>query len=110
MGLTRPTVEERIEFMSTLSDSSKIGRERRKTLNAAIEWTSQEFHGIGIEMNHYYESEAVVLSDEIAASRTKPEWPKDSTLYHRSTTFPGHRLPHAWLNLRNPLKNYMSGP
>jgi hypothetical protein len=90
MGLTRPTVKDRKEFMGTLGDSSRVERERRKILNAAIEWTSQEFHGIGVEMNHCYMSNPVCLSDEIAALRTK-----DFTRFHRSTTFPGHRLPHA---------------
>lgn len=97
-----------MEFLRTLSEPSKLGRERRKIFNAAVENTSQEFHGIGIEMNHYYESGAVNLTDEVKASRTKPDWPKDSTLYHLTTTYPGHRLPHAWLNLRMPLKNHVS--
>jgi len=108
LGLTKPTVEERMEFFSTLRKSNNLGRERRKTLNAAVEHTSQEFHGIGVEMNHYYESCTIDLRDEVKAERTKPDWPENSTLYHLSTTFPGHRLPHAWLNLRMPLKSHVS--
>jgi hypothetical protein len=108
MGITKATVEERMKFFNTLSMPTKEGKERRKTLNAAIEWTSQEFHGIGVEMNHYYESDTVYLDDEIQAKNAKPAWPKDSTLYHLSTTFPGHRLPHAWLNYRTPSKKHVS--
>lgn len=108
LGFTKSTVKDRMMFFQTLSKPTQEGKERRKRLDAAIEWTSQEFHGIGVEMNHYYESDAVDLDDEIAAKCTTPEWPKQSTLYHLSTTFPGHRLPHAWLNHKVPSKKHVS--
>jgi hypothetical protein len=108
LGFTKLTVKERMDFLKTLSEPTHEGKDRRKRLNAAIEWTSQEFHGIGVEMNHYYESDAVDLVDEIKALRKSPQWPENSTLYHLSTTFPGHRLPHAWLNHRMPTKKHVS--
>lgn len=91
-----------------LKSTSASGRERRKRLNEAIEGTAHEFHGIGVEMNHRYTSDAVFLDDETKASRLPPEWPEDAVLHHRSSTYPGSRLPHAWLNTRLPSVNHTS--
>ncbi|KAI9867095.1 MAG: hypothetical protein M1823_009136, partial [Watsoniomyces obsoletus] len=59
-------------------------------------------------MNHRYVSDAVVVEDEVAASRDAPGWPDDKVLHHRVSTYPGSRLPHAWLNKRMPEKEHTS--
>jgi 2-polyprenyl-6-methoxyphenol hydroxylase-like FAD-dependent oxidoreductase len=105
MGLTLPTVKERMEVLAELKAPTKQGRARRKLLNDAIDGTAHEFHGIGVEMNHRYVSGAVVAEDEKAGP---PEWPEDQVLYHRASTYPGSRLPHAWLNKRVPMKEHTS--
>lgn len=108
MGLMEDTPEERMKILDSLKTASPEARERRKRINAAIEGTSHEFHGLGVEMNHRYESSAVYLDDEIKAGTPKPEWPEDPILHHKASTYPGHRLPHAWLNKTLPLKNQVS--
>ncbi|KIX09723.1 uncharacterized protein Z518_00804 [Rhinocladiella mackenziei CBS 650.93] len=108
MGLMEETVEKRMEVFNFLKSPSPEARERRKRVNIAIEGTSHEFHGIGVEMNHRYESPAVYLKDEIKAGRAKPEWPEDAILHHKVSTYPGHRLPHVWLNRTMPMKEQIS--
>ncbi|KAK7894054.1 hypothetical protein LTR67_006755 [Exophiala xenobiotica] len=108
MGLMEETVEQRMEIFNSLKSATPEARERRRRVNAAIEGTSHEFHGIGVEMNHRYESAAVYVEDEVKAGRQQPEWPEDSILHHKVSTYPGHRLPHAWLNKTMPEKEHTS--
>lgn len=108
LGLLESTPEKRMKILNSLKEANPEARERRKRLNAAVEGTSHEFHGLGVEMNHRYESDAVYLDDEVAAGRSKPEWPQDPILHHQISTYPGHRLPHAWLNTSCPQKESVS--
>ncbi|KPI42581.1 2,4-dichlorophenol 6-monooxygenase [Cyphellophora attinorum] len=105
MGLTMPTPKERMAVMAELKSATPEGRKRRQRLNKAIDGTAQEFHGIGVEMNHRYESKAIVADDETGEP---PAWPEDKVLYHLTSTYPGSRLPHAWLNKRMPQKEHVS--
>jgi hypothetical protein len=52
-------------------------------------------------MNQRYRSGAILLSDEISP---QAEPPADPVLHHEITTYPGSRVPHAWLNTRVPKK------
>ena len=106
LGLLEETVEERIKAFKGLSDATPEARARRERLFHVIEATNHEFHAIGIEMNHRYMSRAIVLDDE--KQDEQPQWPEDPILHHRSSTWPGSRLPHAWLNTRVPQKEYRS--
>ena len=108
MGLMEETVEKRMKIFDSLKTATPEARERRRRVNAAIEGTSHEFHGIGVEMNHRYETSGVYVADEVEAGRTKPDWPEDPVLHHRVSTYPGHRLPHAWLNKSMPAKSHTS--
>lgn len=108
MGLMEETPEQRMKVFKLLESATPEGRKRREVLNAAIEGTSHEFHGIGVEMNHRYDSGAVLVQDETAGRREPPEWPEDAVLYHKVSTYPGCRLPHAWLNTRMPTKDHVS--
>lgn len=105
MGIRLPTPKERMAAMDELKAATAAGRARRKRLNDAIDGTAHEFHGIGVEMNHRYAGGAVVADDETASP---PAWPEDSVLHHRPSTYPGSRLPHAWLNKRMPMKAHTS--
>ena len=53
-----------------------------------------------MEMNQRYESSGIYLKDEKEARRPPPT---DAVLEHQITTYPGSRLPHAWLNKRTPV-------
>jgi hypothetical protein len=92
-------VEERKAQHAELSAPTPAGRERRKRLQEAIAYTAHEFGAIGIEMNQWYESNAVYTADETQPRQPKPE---DPVLQYQITTYPGARLPHAWLNKRAP--------
>lgn len=105
MGLLEPTIEERMKIFNSLKQATPEGRERRKRLNNAINGTAHEFHGIGVEMNHRYSSSAIVVDDE---TEPAPEWPSDPILHHRPSTYPGSRLPHAWLNTTIPKVKHTS--
>lgn len=105
LGMIDPSVEVRRQQFAELKSASKEGRERRKRLQAAIETTCHEFHGLGVEMNQRYDesrSTAIVVCDEAA----RPPLPEDPVLYHEITTHPGSRLPHAWLNTKSPGKQF----
>jgi len=66
---------------------------RRATLAEAVELQNYQFNALGVELDHRYETGAVVgASDE--------PWPpavRDPELHHHPTTHPGARLPHAWV-------------
>jgi hypothetical protein len=49
-------------------------------------------------MNQQYRSDAVYLADEAGT----PQLPEDAVRERLITTYPGMRLPHAWLNTRAP--------
>ncbi|KXS94630.1 hypothetical protein AC578_2237 [Pseudocercospora eumusae] len=99
LGALAPDVEERKKQHNELKAATPEGRARRKRLNDAIAYTTHEFGGIGIEMNQRYESNAVYCEDEKEPPRP---FPTDAVLEHQISTYPGSRLPHAWLNTRAP--------
>ncbi len=99
-GMLEPSLEKTKKSFTELSEATEAGVARRKRLQDAIQLTSHEFHGLGIEMNQRYESKAVFLCDE----KPRPPLPDDPVLEHDITTYPGSRLPHAWLNMRMPGK------
>ena len=55
-------------------------------------------------MNQRYFSKAVYLKDEGAETGPPRLSKEDAILHYQKTTFPGARLPHAWLNKRLPSK------
>jgi 2-polyprenyl-6-methoxyphenol hydroxylase-like FAD-dependent oxidoreductase len=101
LGVLPKDVEERKRQHAELSAPTKAGRTRRKKLQEAIAYTAHEFGGIGIEMNQRYESGAIYLKDEKEARRPPPD---DAVLQYQLSTYPGSRLPHAWLNKRVPVE------
>jgi hypothetical protein len=102
LGMMEPILEARQEAFAELSQATPEGRARREKLQDAIKGTSHEFHGVGIEMNQRYVSKAIFLDDE----SSRPPLPDDPVLVHEITTYPGSRLPHAWLNTKVPGKQF----
>ncbi|KAK4096960.1 hypothetical protein N658DRAFT_489582 [Parathielavia hyrcaniae] len=100
LGMLEPDESKRLEILAEYDDPGEKGRSRRQAFQAAIEKTTTEFHGLGIEMNQGYVSDAVYLHDE----GPPPPPPVDRVRTHQITTYPGRRLPHAWLNTRSPGK------
>ncbi|MFK0161010.1 FAD-dependent oxidoreductase [Rhizobium sp. NPDC090279] len=67
--------------------------ERQRTaIREAIAHKVYEFDAHGVEMNHRYASNAVVKDGQ-----PEPAFEKDPELHFQPTTWPGARLPHAWL-------------
>ena len=102
LGMTKATVEERKQAYAELSEATPEGAARRAQLQAGMMNSEHEFHAVGIEMNQRYESSAVYLLDEAP----RPPLPEDPVLEHEITTYPGSRLPHAWLNTTSPGKQF----
>ncbi|CAG8983068.1 hypothetical protein HYALB_00006096 [Hymenoscyphus albidus] len=102
LGMMDPSLEVRKKEFAELSAATPEGVARRQKLQNAVNNTSHEFHGVGVEMNQRYVSKAVYLEDET----TRPALPEDPVLHHEITTFPGSRLPHAWLNTKSPGKQF----
>jgi 2,4-dichlorophenol 6-monooxygenase len=69
--------------------------EQRERLRRAIAGKTYEFNAHGVEMNHRYASSAVMPD-----GTPEPDWTRDPELYYHATTWPGARLPHAWLQRR----------
>jgi len=65
---------------------------QRAAIREAIAYKVYEFDAHGVEMNHRYKSNAVV-----ADGQAEPDFQKDAELHYQPTTWPGARLPHAWL-------------
>lgn len=70
----------------------------RAELRDAIAFKSYEFNAHGVEHNQRYASNAVV-SD----GTPMPAFARDPELYAQATTWPGAKLPHAWVT-RNGAK------
>ncbi|MGW9438623.1 FAD-dependent monooxygenase [Streptomyces sp. NPDC055607] len=86
------TAEEGWATLAELSGDTSVGRERRRSLRAAIDLQNYQFNAHGVELGQRYASSAV-LEDGTSFS---PE-SRDPELYYQPTTRPGAHLPHAWL-------------
>ncbi|KAF2837730.1 hypothetical protein M501DRAFT_1017514 [Patellaria atrata CBS 101060] len=102
LGMLDDDVKVRTQKFNELAENSPAGVARRAALQEAVYGTRREFHGVGQEMNQRYESSAVYLADE----GSRPPLPEDPILEYQMTTYPGSRLPHAWLNTRIPGKRF----
>lgn len=96
LGLTEETLEASTKAYNELKAPTKAGSDRRKRLRKAVDNTAHEFHAVGQEMNQRYDgSPGIYFEDE---RQPRPPLPEDPILQHQISTYPGARLPHAWLN------------
>lgn len=102
VGLMEPDREARARVLAEFDDPGPAGRRRREAFRKGIENTASEFHGLGVEMGQRYESAAVYLADE----GPPPPPPADPVKELLISTYPGKRLPHAWLNTRVPREQF----
>jgi 2-polyprenyl-6-methoxyphenol hydroxylase-like FAD-dependent oxidoreductase len=102
IGIIPEEIEERKEIMKELRTPGSAGKKRRSHLQAAILNTCHDFHGLGIEMNQLYNGPGIFGADEELAFRLEGPPAGGPILYHMRSTYPGRRLPHAWLNKRIP--------
>lgn len=78
--------------MAARCDASEAAEAQRERLRQAIAFKKYEFDCHGVEMNQRYASGAVVTDGQ-----PEPAWDKDHELHYHPTTWPGARLPHAWV-------------
>lgn len=81
--------------LAARSDSTSDAEAQREAIRKAIAFKKYEFDAHGIEMNQRYTSQAVVTDGQI-----EPSFQLDEVLHYQPTTWPGARLPHAWLYAR----------
>ncbi len=78
--------------MAARCDASEAAEAQRAALRAAIAQKKYEFDCHGVEMNQRYRSCAIVTDGQ-----PEPEADRDMELHYQPTTWPGARLPHAWV-------------
>ena len=80
------------ENMDRRCDDTPAAENQRAALREAIAFKVYEFDAHGVEMNHRYTSNGVVTDGQ-----PEPAFAQDKELHFEQTTWPGARLPHAWL-------------
>ena len=105
LGLLDPDVERKRQVHAQFEEDSSEGEERRNAFRKAIRALEEERHGLGGEMNQWYQSSAVYQDDE-TKEPLLPATDHERTLHHIESTYPGFRVPHAWLGV--PIKR--AGP
>jgi 2,4-dichlorophenol 6-monooxygenase len=84
------------EQMRANMDARKLpgdaSEKQRQLLREAIAFKDYEFNTHGVELDQRYRSAAVVPDGTQA-----PAGPRDEELFHHPTTWPGAKVPHAWL-------------
>ncbi|AOF94124.1 FAD-dependent monooxygenase [Sinorhizobium sp. RAC02] len=78
--------------MDARCNNTPAAEEQRAAIRKAIAAKVYEFDAHGVEMNQRYRSDAVVTDGQ-----PEPIFAKDPELHFQQTTWPGARLPHAWL-------------
>ncbi|KAI0798387.1 FAD binding domain-containing protein [Xylaria sp. FL0064] len=96
LGHFAPTAEEGMRQLAELSESTAAGDKRRQVLHEALEEKRRECENLGLSMNQWYTSSAVYLDDEQDA---RPALNGDPVVDILISTYPGNRLPHAWLDI-----------
>lgn len=93
LGMTGGTDIEKIKAsMNARCDSTAAAENQREALRQAIAFKKYEFDAHGVEMNQRYKSAAIVTDGQM-----EPSFELDAELHYQPTTWPGARLPHAWL-------------
>ncbi|TQS88289.1 phenol 2-monooxygenase [Arthrobacter sp. TS-15] len=93
LGVTDATTDQEFtEKLQLRKENSPEGAARRTALRAALDAKDYEFNAQGTEIGQFYESTAVVTD-----GGERPALTEDELLHHQKSTFPGLRLPHAWL-------------
>ena len=84
--------------IAELSAATEGGAERRARLHDALEGMRSEGESIGIAMNQCYEGAGAVYVDDEPVPEPPPEALVDPIVQIQISTYPGRRLPHAWLD------------
>lgn len=86
--------EERWERIRTLHDDTDEARARRAALDEAVALQDYGFNAIGVELGYRYRTGA-----RMDDGTPEPVPARHPDICYQATTWPGARLPHAWLDL-----------
>ena len=93
LGIDQVTDGETMQAnMRARNDSSKEAEKQREAIRDALAFKQYELDAHGVEMNQRYRSSAVVNDGQ-----PEPAFDRDAELFYQATTWPGARLPHAWI-------------
>lgn len=105
LGMLPKELHERKAILQELEDATPEGQRRRLAFHDAIRHTTHEFNGLGVEMNQHYDSQGIYVADEPYPFARTGRAADNEVLYHEPSSYPGCRLPHAWLNTAIPGQN-----
>lgn len=95
LGLDEAETPEQMKgALMSIGDASPEGAIKRAALDDAIHNTRDVFDNPGIELQHRYSSSAVVADPD-----EDPGYDGDPEVFVEQTTYPGARLPHAWVTV-----------
>ena len=86
--------------MDERKQNSPKAEKQRQALREAIAFKKYEFDAHGVEMNHRYKSNSVLTEGD-----KEPKFKKDKELFYQPTTYPGARIPHAWVYDKTGVKH-----
>ncbi|WP_375230435.1 FAD-dependent oxidoreductase [Roseobacter sp. S98] len=93
LGLTESNDPETMQKnLEGRCDPTPDAERQRAAIREAIAFKKYEFDAHGVEMNQRYSSEATVTDGQV-----EPDFRQDADLHYQPTTWPGARIPHAWL-------------
>ncbi|KAE8382744.1 FAD binding domain-containing protein [Aspergillus bertholletiae] len=96
VGMFAPSREEGAQHLAKLSQATEEGAASRAKVRSAMEHVEVELHSWGAAYNQWYVSTAVCLQDE---DSKRPTLDGNPIIEPQVTTYPGSRLPHAWLDI-----------
>ncbi|KAI1320507.1 FAD binding domain-containing protein [Xylariaceae sp. FL0255] len=97
LGIMAPNGEEGMKSISRLTEASAEGEKQRAMLHAALEGKRRECENLGLAMNQWYDGSSAIYVDDEPAPR--PELKGNRVVEIMINTYPGNRLPHAWLDI-----------
>ncbi|PSK46585.1 hypothetical protein B9Z65_5553 [Elsinoe australis] len=95
MGIGMPPHDDGVTVLTALAESSERGLQQREQLYDVLEMKRQELESLGLAYNQVYASAAIYMEDEASPL---PSLQGDPIVEVRISTYPGCRVPHAWLD------------
>jgi 2,4-dichlorophenol 6-monooxygenase len=80
------------ERIAARTENTPEAAGQREQIRKALELKDYEFNAHGVDLGQRYTSTAVITD-----GTAEPQYARDSELFYQPTTWPGARLPHAWL-------------
>ncbi|MDJ0979720.1 MAG: FAD-dependent monooxygenase [Erythrobacter sp.] len=80
--------------LMSIGDGTPEGEAKRAAVSAAVFNTRDVYDNPGIELQHRYVSDAVLANPD-----EDPGYAGDPEVFVEQTTYPGARLPHAWVTV-----------